>query len=376
MAINVAASAFVITTQQMQSVVSHTPAAPRNVDLDVTFYLDAGELTITVAGTWSNVSVAASALSTSLSITGSFYDDVLSEADATLSITLSLSADFILELSKSNWVKWSNIGSLSFTIGRDNVAGERPMTWKGSAHVIRKLGKSVIVYGDSGISIMTPHDFKWGYDVVSGIGIHSRMAICGNDKVHYFVDAKSRLCRMMEKLEILGYDEFIEALGDHLVLSYDEHLQRVFICDGQYGYVYSASDKSLGRGPGNITGWSTDLIAAAGTVSSTPFEICTDIYDIGTRKDKTIMEVELGIDATNEVYVAIDWRKDKTAAFATTPWTRVNPNGRANLPCWGREFRIRIKQTTYEAFKLDYIKVLGQLHNYSFLDSFLRGRQV
>jgi len=382
MAINVAATPWTVDLALNQVVYSLYPPRTPNTAYDSIIYLSYASSTdtlisITLHGSWYSVGVSDSTLEIELSLSGSFVEAVLYAATGVLEAELELRGDITIELPRINWVKWSNIGSLDFTIGRDNVAGERPMPWKGRALVVRKLNKSVVVYGENGISVLTPDSYRWGHAKLAGIGLHSRLAICGTDQVHFFVDTKNRLCKLSDKMEILGYDEFIGALSNSLVLSYDEHLQRVFICDGQYGYVYSATDKGLGECSGNITGWTPEFIAAAGTITNLPFEICTDIFDIGSRKDKTIMEVELGVNATNAIYVALDWRKDKTVAFATTPWTRVNPNGRANLPVWGREFRIRIKQLTYEEdFKLDYIKVLGQLHNYSYLDSFLRGRQV
>jgi hypothetical protein len=381
MAINVAATPFVVALQLKQVVLTHTPPGVRNPDLDGTFpgaYYDAlvPTITLTLLGNWLNTAPTFTALTLTLTLDADWAPSAMLNVDAHIDLTMELSGDFSTELSRRNWVKWSNIGNLDFTIGRDNVAGERPMFWQGWVYAIKKLGKSVIVYGEQGVALLNPSGYNWGMATVSGIGVQSKLAVCGNETVHYFVDIHSRLCRMMEKLEILGYDEFLSTMSD-IVLSYDETLGRVYICDGMDGYVYSERDKSLGRGPGNITGIALDLVTSAGAIDDIPFEICTDIYDLGTRKDKTIMDVDFGFYSANPVWAAVDWRKDKSEAFATTPWTRVNPNGKAVLPCWGREFRFRLKMYIYDAdFKLDYFKVNGVLHNYSFLDSFLRGRQV
>lgn len=381
MAINVTASPLVVTLQLPQTVLHQWPNAARDEDLDLTY--DVGytnntdtSITITLHGTWLSLGMSDSVMTVTVTLDADWAPSAMLNVDAHLDVTLDLIADVSFELPKSNWIKWSNIGSLDFTIWKDNVAGERPMPWNGWVYGIRKLGGQVMVYGEHGVSMLKPSSYNWGLASVTNVGVLSKTAICGNEAVHYFIDAKYRLCRMIEKLDVLGYDEFISAMANP-VLSYDDELGRVFVCDGSVGYVYSESNKGFGRGPANITGFAPGYVAASGAIVDLPFEICTDIYDMGTRKDKTIMEVDFGFYTTYPVWAAIDWRKDKSEAFATTPWTRVNPNGRAALPCWGREFRFRLKLYTYDAdFKLDYFKVNGVLHNYSFLDSFLRGRQV
>ena len=406
MAINVVADPLVVTTTvhgardqswaasplevtfaypYAHGILSHNPAAYRNSDLDQIFYVGTVEVALTISGTWLNVAIVAEPLVVTLSIES---DTELAGgvwiASPLLVTTSLLDADMVTEAIKQNWVSWSDIGHLDFTVGRGNVAGTRPMDWKGWVYAIRKLADKVVVYGENGVSLMVPKATAWGLSTISRVGVKGRLAVCGIDteqySVHYFVDIEGRLCKMSDKLEVLGYEEYLNGMAPSIVCSYDEINHLVYICDGQIGYVYSEKDKGMGRGPANVTGFAVQsgvqYITAPATIGTIPFEICTDIYDLGSRKDKTILEVEFGVDAATEIYAAIDWRKDKTAAFATTPWTRVNPSGRANLPCWGREFRIRAKQLTYEYFELDYIKVTGVLHNYSYLDSFLRGRQV
>ena len=194
--------------------------------------------------------------------------------------------------------------------------------------------------------------------------------------MHFFIDKKGRLCKVDEQLTVLGYEEFLAGMLPSLVMSYDELNQLVYICDGVSGYVYSVRSLSLGTGPANVTGVGVQdgslYVAASSAVSIDPFEMCTDIYDMGNRKNKTIHSIEIGIDLTQALYGAIDYRSDKSAAFASTPWVRVNPNGVTHLPCFGVEFRFRFKVLVYEQFDIDYIRVNGVLHNASYLDVFAR----
>jgi len=92
------------------------------------------------------------------------------------------------------------------------------------------------------------------------------------------------------------------------------------------------------------------------------FEICTDIYDMGTRKNKTIFEIEIGTNITGTLQVSIDYRNDFRAAFSQTDWKDVSKRGNCFLTALGREFRIRAKIENYEYFEVDYIIAKGIVH--------------
>jgi hypothetical protein len=380
----IVADPFVVTMEANQPAISHFPAAARNTALDQTLYLSYASntdaaVTTSIHGTWLNYRYNAAALLLTASIHGTAVWGELWEADPFV-VTLEPPASpwMTTEARKRNWVKWSNIGNLDFTIGRDNVAGERPIDWKGWIYAVKKLVGKVVVYGENGVSYLTPVGTSWGLGTASRIGLKGKGAVSGTDFVHFFVDREGRLFQVsIEKgIELLGYEEYLDALGSTITLSYDELNQRVFICDGLLGYVYSVRDKSLGEGPANITGVGYQdgslIFTAYKDVTVQPFELCTDIYDMGNRKNKTIMSIEAGTDLVNALYAAIDYRNNKASAFATTPWAIVNPNGVTPLPCFGVEFRFRLKLLTYEQFELDYLRINGIVHNYSYLDSFSR----
>jgi len=373
-----------VTFQQRMAILSHTPAAARNPELDQTLYLSYASvtdslLTVTILGTWLNVGIAAAPIVVTLSQLGSFPAGLVWKGEVTLGVDLEFMIGTLMttEMPRKSWVKWSNIGSLDFTIWKDNVAGERPLDWKGWVYQLKKLGKKVVAYGENGVSFLTPVETAWGLQTISRVGVRSKQAVCGNEFVHFYVDKEGRLCRIGDDIEILDYSEYLGAMLDSVVLSYDELNQLIYICDGLEGYVYSVRDKSMGTGPANVTGAGvqsgTFYVTAAGTISIPVFNLCTDIYDLGNRRNKTIHSMDIGTDLTTGLYAAIDYRLDKKVAFATTPWTTVNPNGVANLPCFGVEFRFRLKLLTYEQFEPDYIRVNGVQHNYSWLDSFSKG---
>ena len=121
------------------------------------------------------------------------------------------------------------------------------------------------------------------------------------------------------------------------VMSYDAENELVYICDGTLGYVYSPRDKSLGSGPINITGVSSQggtlYVVSPATILMPDFENCTDIYDFGTRKLKTVFSLEYGTDVEAIMQAKIDYRLDKAVEFSQTSWHDVDEKGFANITC-------------------------------------------
>lgn len=360
-------------------ILSHTPAAGVNAALNKTFdcsWLDSSgtyplgipSITMSGTGTWLNVGVIASPGIITLSAPTNIVVGELWTADAGI-ITLSGSTvDIITEAIKKNWVKWSNIGHLDFTVWKDNIAGERPMDWKGWVYGIRKHHNKVVVYGENGVTALMPSGNSWGMQTLYQLGLKGKHAHCGTDSEHYFVDVEGRLWRYAETLEKLDYSEYLSTLTSTIVMSLDKETGLIYICDGQYGYVYSPRDNSMGSGPTNITGIGSQsgtlYVTAPATVSTPTCEICTDIFDFGTRRAKSIHNVQIGTDLTNTLYAALDFRRDKSQAFTTTPWRVVNADGTAFINCHGTEFRVRVKSAAYEYLELDYITFNGAIHDY------------
>jgi hypothetical protein len=365
---------------------THYPSLPYNPllntvydcsDSDSAGVPDKGKIvtTVSIIGTWLNFDFVALPIEITLSILNDeeFAGAIFSTGSlTTLTVTVSMgSAIIVTEAVRKNWVKWSNIGHLDFTIWKDNIAGERPLDWKGWVYAIKKLSSNkIVIYGENGASFLIPSDNIFGLHTIHRIGLKGRHAVCGNDKEHFFIDRDGRLYRVGEALELLDYREYLGTLGSSVVMSLDELNRLVYICDGMKGYIYSIDNKSLGSGPINITSIGSQsgtlYIGASSTIATPIFEICTDIYDMGSRKNKTLSTVELGTDATGDLWVTLDYRMDKAAAFKTLDWHKVSPNGVTNIPCFGVEFRVKVKRTTYAYFELDYIRVNGIIHNYAF----------
>ena len=371
----------------IKGVFSSYPAASRNPDLDIIYDCtgfdrfgdrDQGVLPfdMEISGSWLNVNIYPDDLDFDLSISGTFVDGTVIDTDS-LDFSLSISGDFILGPVQTSWVYWSDIGNLDFKIDEDdssNQAGERPMEWSGVIYDILKLNDGVIVYGSNGIAEMKPVSNAWSYRRVSSIGTRGRNAQISNhnNSKHWFIDAVGQLWEVGDGVSKLDYSEFLVGLFNP-VISINEKDEVLYICDGTNGYVYSYNDKSLGEGPVDVTGYrykdSTTYVTAPGSITIPTIEFTTGIYDFGSRKEKTIFNLEISTAASNVMQAAIDYRINIEDSFVQTPWVEFNPSGFAILPCYGREFRFKFKMADYESFKIDQFKVNGVIHGFSFLDT-------
>lgn len=358
--------------------ISRFPAT-RNPTLDTVFtvtgydsYGNAYGLLLTgeLLGGWYSVTLTATVLEAEGEILGTFVYGLIFDGLFESEGSLLPSGTFVpfTGITTENWVKWSDIGSLDFTIGRSNVAGERPLDWSGFVYCVKKLGSKVIVYGENGVSILTPASTMFGLETIYRIGLKGKHAVAGNDAKHFFVDNAGKLFKVTTGLEELGYSEFLSSMNQSIVLSYDEERGLLYICDGVLGFAYNDESKSFGKCSPNITGIGyksgTEYITSSSAIVTDAFEICTDTFDFGVRSGKTIFSVELGTDLTVGLYVAVDWRRNKAESFTTTPWYAVSAQGRATVIAYGREMRVRVKQASYEYFELDYIKVNGVVDAY------------
>jgi len=359
-----------------------TTPAERNPDLDIVFdclsYDQTGAYRQGVPSAYATASgsipfvdfettaTARANISASL-VTSLVVSEAVVTAAAKASATLILQGGDL-----SNWVKWSDIGNLDFEIGLDNIAGEMPMDWKGMTHAIRKLSTRIVVMGDGGVSFLNPVENKFGLKTIHHTGLYSRDASAGDDTVHYFVDKTANLFEigfsqktLDHRKKKLGYSEFLSNLTDP-VLTLDVENQLLYLCDGTIGYVYSIEDGSMGSGPANITGIGYQngvaYTTASGQIDIPVFEICTDIYDYGTRKNKTIYQLEFGTNLGGTLQASVDYRRDITGTFVTTPWKNVHEKGTVKIVARGGEFRLRARLSTYEYFELDYIRVRGITH--------------
>jgi hypothetical protein len=364
---------------EIYCVFSYTPAALRDATKDQSLAAGPVEIEFEILGEHLHQWISCGSIDIEFEIVGSqqFSTFVIDCGSIDITITLH-SSGYIVDGVRMNWVQWSQIGYLNFTIGQDNVAGERPTDWKGWVYCIMKLGDKVVVYGENGVSLFLPKGKSYGMQTIQRIGLLGKNAVTGTENRHFFVNVLGELFKLTDSLEKLDYKEYLSVMVDP-VLTYDAEKGLVYICDGTYGYVYNDVNKSLGQGPVNVTGISaqdgTLYVVAPTTITVPTLDICTDVYDLGSRKPKTIHWLEIGTDMTEHLEASVDYRVGNRDSFKQIGWHLVNPSGMAYPKCYGVEFRFRVRSFIYEYIEIDYIKVGGGIHNFSYRDT-LSGRRT
>ena len=380
--ITIFADPIVISITQ-HGLLSQWPAADRDPDLDQTFDCydddrndngDQGvlEFTIELGGIWLNETVFADSIEVTTGQEGRYVIGELILLDPIV-INVSLKyIDVITEYPKANWVKWSKIGYLDFTIDETNVANELPLNWHGFVYRILKLNDVLIAYGQGGVTFLIPKDVAYGIKELYNIGLLGDLAVTGTDFEHFFIDISGKLFRVSSNgLEELGYSEFLSQLTNP-VMSLDLTKNLLYICDGSYGFIYNTKDKSFGSGPISLTGigsrGNTRYIVSSSSIIIPKFDICTDIYDMGTRKPKNIHSIEIATNLSEHLELLIKYRTSNRENFKSSPWFLVNPDGIAYSPCYGIEFKFRIRSFILEQFQIDRLKINGSIHNFSHRD--------
>lgn len=383
--ITIFADPIEITVIQRQSVFSSWPAASRNPVLDQTFDCDDWDaiptVTVELGGTWLNETIFVDPIVITLFQEGNWVQGVLVVLADPIVVTIGLKyTDIIIEYPKANWVKWSKIGYLDFTVDESNVANEQPLNWNGFVYKILKLNDTLIAYGESGVTVLIPKDIAYGMKELYNVGLLGRSTAIGTDFEHFFIDISGKLFKLSsEGLEELGYSEFLSQLTNP-IMSLDLTRNLLYICDETHGFIYNTKDKNFGSGPISLTGMgsrgNTRYVTALDSSITIPkFDVCTDTYDMGTRKSKNIHSIEVANNLSEHLELLIEFRTSNREEFKSSPWFLVNPDGIAYSPCYGVEFRFRFRSFILERFKIDRLKINGSIHGFSHRDYLAMSRQ-
>jgi hypothetical protein len=358
-------------TGQIVCYFSYSPVHGRDPSLDIWRNVDPLEATGELLGELLTTSIDAGIFEATGELLGGLVVGQSIEV-AIFEVDGSLTGVMIVENKLCNWIAWSVVGSLDFDINRSNEAGKRQLDWKGCVYEIIKLVDRVVVYGENGVSVLSPKGNVYGLETIHRIGIVNKSSIIGTDMEHFFIDKTYKMYKLtVNGLELLDYSEYLSTLGN-IKMSMDLENRILFICDGVNGFVYGIDSKSFGIGPKNVTGFGTQsgslYISAPDEIEIPKFEIRTDVYDLGTRKHKTIQFLEVGTDLTNRMRVMIETRVMNSGPFLQSEWALVNPSGIAVIPCYGLEFKFHLASYIKEYIKLDYLKVSGVIHGANYLD--------
>ena len=256
---------------------------------------------------------------------------------------------------------WGRIGSANFRLDQSNVAGYRPMPGYGEIYKVLKLGERFVVYSSNRIFLCRFVDTKVSIEATLEYGIASRDAVGGDEFKHVAVDATGSL-RVITPSSFDSepiYKEFFDdMLGNEIVVTMNPYEKDYYITDGVISYCLTRTGLGeVAQAPttltsigGTLRGFYTDLDDDEGRIVS-------DVLDFEVRGRKTIDGISVGSNASDSVYVAVDYKYNYGDEFETTDWIEVNPEGNAVITISGIEFRFRIKCDDYAGFNLDYFTV-------------------
>jgi hypothetical protein len=85
-------------------------------------------------------------------------------------------------------------------------------------------------------------------------------------------------------------------------------------------------------------------------------EICSEVFDMGYRGQKTISTMETDAYLTGDITAAVDYAFDINT-FGTSPYFPINNVGIASINVAGNMFRFRLRfDENYSGFRLSYIR--------------------
>lgn len=295
----------------------------------------------------------------------------------------------------SNFVFWSSIGGgdilatfiptlaelgLMGDVGFDSSRpiidefykrGDRgflPMNWRGSVRCVKPLGKNVVVYGDGGVSVLTPVADPPTFgrlDLMAQVGVSKRGAVGGDDKIHIFITDDGILWSLDAGLNLkkLDYREYLaELIQSDVVISYNEPKKLFYISGWNKCFVLSEQGMcevtQLVSSVLNNDGIAVGTGAEYGTMQ---LEMLTEAIDNGLRGIKRVEFVEVGCTALSGMLGTVLYRHDKSKEFVEAPWKPANKEGVFYAGNSGIEYKIYIKVPFYTTAIIEYLLPKWQL---------------
>lgn len=271
---------------------------------------------------------------------------------------------------QENWIQWSNIGDISFTITESNIAGNAVLPVEGPIHKLMYLHAGpdmsgtdrghVVVYGEGGIVITKPFSeptttfsLKQSNDAY---GITSWGCVNGHEDEHLFIDNRGFLHRLTVKGdEVIGYKEFLEPmLGHDPQISFDHIEEQYFIATEDACYIYNKS--GLGSLQQIIySQWQKDgrIVVIADTPLTLTIDIGTDDFDCEIRAKKLLSHLSFAIDTDGEAFASVVGRNEPKSQHFQTPWQPLNSRGGCFPYVTAIDFQVLLKVTNFTNFQLD-----------------------
>jgi hypothetical protein len=263
-------------------------------------------------------------------------------------------------------VAWSAIGSFDFRPAEtNNVAGSRRIPQEGDVvYKMHRLGDGVVIFASGSQTLLHPVSepaVTFGLRELPSSGVRSGNHVAGDDKVVAWIDRNYDLCKMTAdfKMEKLGYREYMKDLSGKILMSYVPSRRRFYISNGQKCYVLTehgmyTTDQmitSAGDYKGVLCGFWKDG-------EDPEIRLSTDRIDFGSQGLKTLEGVECGAHYSEGLFASVDYLYDhKATSFKSLDWKSLSPLGQIVDRITAKEFRLRLKGSTYKdaTFNIDSI---------------------
>ncbi len=265
---------------------------------------------------------------------------------------------------------WSKIGSMDFTPNEENEAGYRRCPYGGVVRNVRRIGDYVVGYSSKGITLMSPVSEPantMGFDELSDIGIINQGAVNGNLKRHVYVGEDFVLREVALHGELtkhytvaeLGYQYYMEELeGEDIIVSYDPAKEDFYIGNSKKTYLLSPYGLTeVRQHPSAVWRSNNESCMLPETIDTNKPYICTEIFDMGYKGQKTVCSIESDVIPALEAEAGIDWLNDLTS-WDMEHYKPLNNMGIAAITVAANAFRFRLRfSMIYEPARIGYINV-------------------
>ena len=257
-----------------------------------------------------------------------------------------------------------------------------PMRWQGNINRIMLLGGAAVVYGDNGVTAITPQQEEgmavYNRKELAKVGCAGRGAAGGDDLLQAFTDGFGVVRTTDESLKVVrrGYSEFVTSLTPADIVTTIDPDQRDFrISDGVAGFVMS--DTGMGElttFPTYLSHTSLGLIGAFSPSAggSNNFEFIINNFDMQSRAIKVIHCIEMAASDVTGLELSVGFKFNPTDVFNWTAWHIATDEGFVYPTQGGTEFQLKVKGTWGTNGRISYIKVLWRIDDKRAIDGYLR----
>ncbi len=260
----------------------------------------------------------------------------------------------------TNEIIWGAIGAATFIVDELNTSGSAPCPLTKPAEKILPLGDALVTIGTSGYFISKFSGVALGIGIPNNVGMISRDAVANIEEGIAFVDTSKGL-RILSAAFKLSDGEFTEALsvlGDDITLNYDQVRGELFITDGltcfiRTKYGLSESSQCIFQ---YISSGSLEQVVLTDNTAKEYAQITTSSFDFGSRGDKSIDVIEVGLSSTGKAYLTVSSKATKSSNWEVSQPCEINDSGAVVIPASGVEFKFTVKFDTIAGARIDYIR--------------------